>query len=217
MVDSLDVSSGSLLDQDILRQRLEQGVGAGNAARGSLSKCANKYREFLARYKTAEDADAIETAKQDLVRELHLFQIDMKKSALAVMAVQNDARTLDSDIMETELQIEAVQREIELARNELPGAKQTRRNIEEYEALAKMASTRPSRCSLERQVAQANSELKVMEELILKNKELKSMREKQFHLLMQSIFDLKESIKDEENEIETFVENEDERAEMDCT
>ena len=208
MVETSDGFSPPALDQTTLRQRLVQGVGAGNAVRGSLSKCANKYREFLSVYRSGEGADAVESAKQDLVRDINLYQVDMKKIVLSLLAMEDDTRTVVTKIADTEDQIERVRKEIEELRSEHPEAKQVRRNLEEYEALAKMAGTRPSRRLLEERTAEVNAELQLFEASILKNKEHKSLREKQFQLFMCSLFDLKESL-DEDAEMEERNEKED--------
>lgn len=208
MVEASDGFSPPALDQTILRQRLVQGVGAGNAVRGSLSKCANKYREFLRIYFSGEGADAVETAKQDLIRDINLYQVDMKKIVLSLLALEEDTRVVETDIADTEDQIERVRKEIEELRTEHPEAKQIRRNLEEYEALAKMAGTRPARRLLEERTAEVQSELRSFETSILKNKERKSVREKQFRLFMRSMLDLKESI-DEDTEMGERNEKED--------
>lgn len=208
MAESSDGFAPPTLDQAILRQRLLQGVGAGNAVRGSLSKCAIKYREFLSMYFSAEGADAVETAKQDLVRDVDLYQVDMRKIVLSLMAIEEDTRSVETDIGATEDQIDSVRKEIEGLRREHPEAKQIRRNLEEYEALAKMAGTRPSRRLLEKRTAEVNSELQKFESSILKNNERKSLREKQFLSFMRAMLDLKESV-DEDAEMEECNEKED--------
>ena len=208
MVETSDGFSPPALEQTILRQRLVQGVGAGNAVRGSLSRCANKYREFVSVYFSGEGADAVETAKQVLVRDINLYQVDMKKTVLSLLATEDDTRAVVTNIADTEDQIERMRKDIEELRSEHTEAKQVRRNLEEYEALAKMAGTRPSRRLLEERTAEVKSELERFEASILKNKERKSLREKQFQLFMCSLLDLKESL-DEDAEMEERNEKED--------
>ena len=188
------LSTAPALDHNILRQRLIQGVGAGNAARGSLSKCAKKYHEFLPFYFAAEDADAIERSKQDLVRDINLYQVEMNKVALSLLASHEDSLAIESEITKCDAEIETVRADIEMLRKDYPDAKHVRRNLEEYEALAKMACTRPSRRSLEEQIIQVKTEVQKFEASILNTRELKSLREKQFRLFMRSMLDLKESV-----------------------
>lgn len=216
MVESADGFSAPALDNVILRQRLVQGVGAGNAARGSLSKCAIKYREFLTRYLAGEDADTVETAKQDLEREIHLYKVEMKRVALSLQASNTDTERVDAQITDVQAEIESMQAEIEALRKEHPEAKQVRRNIEEYEALAKMASTRPSRRILEERTAKVKKELEGFEISTLKNREEKSIREKQFQLFIQSLFDLKESLAEdvEKKELQDKQDEEEDEGEV---
>ena len=136
-----------------------------------------KYREFLSLYFSEEGADAVETAKQELVRGIDLYQVDMKKIELSLLAIEEDTQAVENDISGTDDKIERVRREIESLRREHPEAKQVRRNLEEYEALAKMAGTRPSRRLLEERTAEIKSELQHFESSILKNMERKSFRE----------------------------------------
>jgi chromosome segregation ATPase len=203
-------TSAPPLDNAVLRQRLLQGVGAGTAARGSLSKCALKYRDFVARYQDAAgDADAVESTKQDLVRELNLYQVEMTKVGLSVQAANADAAQIDKEREAVAAQIAAAQKDIDALRKAHPEAKQVRRNLEEYEALAKMANTRPSRLTLERKKAKIDAELKEVEESVQTNREEKALREKQFHLFMQSLFDLKESLAEDVEKKEEAEQGED--------
>ncbi|KAI2490091.1 hypothetical protein MHU86_24487 [Fragilaria crotonensis] len=159
-------------------------------------------------YFSGEGADAVETAKQDLGRDVNLYQVDMRKVVLSLMAIEEDTRSVETEIAATDDQIERVKQEIEELRREHPEAKQIRRNLEEYEALAKMAGTRPSRRLLEKRTAEVNAELLKLENSILKNNERKSLREKQFLLFMRAMFDLKESV-DEDAEMMERNEKED--------
>mmetsp|Transcript_11522 Transcript_11522/g.16900 ORF Transcript_11522/g.16900 Transcript_11522/m.16900 type:complete len:225 (+) Transcript_11522:117-791(+) len=197
------------LENGILQQRLVQGVGGGTAARGSLSKCAIKYRDFASKFRACEDADAIKALKQDLIQEFQLYQLEMRKIALSVHAAEVDAEEIISEISAVKLQREATEKEIEDLRKEHPDAKQVRRNLEEYEALAKLANTRPPRRELELHTDEIKQQLAHVEDETQKNRDEKSLREKQFHLFMQSLFDLKESLA-EDNEENIIEEDEDE-------
>jgi chromosome segregation ATPase len=198
------------LDNEVLRKRLLQGVGAGTAARGSLSKCALKYRDFVTRYSApGDDADAVEATKQELVRELNLYQVEMSKVGLSVQAANADAALMDTEREAVAAQMAAVQQDIDALRKAHPEAKQVRRNLEEYEALAKMANTRPSRRILEVKKAKIDAEWKQVEASVQSNREEKALREKQFHLFMQSLFDLKESLAEDVEKKEEAEQGED--------
>mmetsp|Transcript_9418 Transcript_9418/g.14568 ORF Transcript_9418/g.14568 Transcript_9418/m.14568 type:complete len:223 (-) Transcript_9418:924-1592(-) len=189
------------LENGILRQRLVQGVGGGAAARGSLSKCALKYRDFISKFQAGENPNSIEALKKDLVRETQLYQVEMRKLALTVHAAEGDTEEIDSEVAAVKSQIRAMEQEIEQLRSEHPEAKQIRRNLEEYEALAKLANTRPPRRELELRTDEIKQKLEDVEKETQKNRDEKSLREKQFHLFMQSLFDLKESLAEDSKEI----------------
>jgi chromosome segregation ATPase len=210
------------LENSVLQQRLTQGVGGGNAARGSLSRCAVQYREFLKHYLAADgDAETIETLKQDLTRDFELYLVEMKKVSLSTQAAVADTKQLETEMTQVQSKIQKLQADIEVLRNEQPKARQIRRNLEEYEALAKMANTRPSRRVLEERMATVKQELEEVEVEAQKNREEKAIREKQFHLFMQSLFDLKESlaadVEEKGHEAEEGEEDEGEVHPMDTT
>lgn len=206
------------LENSILRQRLSQGVGGGTAARGSLSKCAVKYHELFSKFQACGSSDTVEALKQDLIREIQLYQLEMKKIALSVHATEVDTEEIVSEILAVKSQIKTTEQEIEELRKEYPDAKQVRRNLEEYEALAKLANTRPPRRELELRTDEMKKQLTDVEDETQKNRDEKSIREKQFHLFMQSLFDLKESLaEDNEETINEEDEDDGEVKPMDTT
>ena len=136
------------LDNETLELRLSQGVGSGRS-RGSLSRCATRYREFLAVFlSTQRDdylADAIEACKQDLEREIGLYQVEFRKKSLSVQAMLEDVATVDKALARVDGVLDDLEKATKRLHEEQPPAKRVRHNKEEYEALAKMANSRPSR------------------------------------------------------------------------
>eukprot|EP00548_Thalassiothrix_antarctica_P013075 CAMPEP_0194165248 /NCGR_PEP_ID=MMETSP0154-20130528/1230_1 /TAXON_ID=1049557 /ORGANISM="Thalassiothrix antarctica, Strain L6-D1" /LENGTH=235 /DNA_ID=CAMNT_0038875643 /DNA_START=77 /DNA_END=784 /DNA_ORIENTATION=+ len=188
------------LETSTLRQRLLQGVGGSNAARGSLSKCAIQYRQFLSKYRGGDaDADTIETLKQDLIHEFDLYQIEMRKMVLSIRVAHVDTEYIDREITDVESEIQKTRFEIEELRNKYPEAKKIRRNLEEFETISKKANQRPPRFELEKSIDEVNGRLRKVEDNAQKNRDEKALREKQFHLFMQSLFDLKESLAEDDD------------------
>ena len=185
------------LDNETLELRLSQGVGSGGS-RGSLSRCATRYREFLAVFlSTQRDdslADAIETCKQDLEREIGLYQVEFRKKSLSVQAMLEDVATVDKALARVDGVLDDLEKATKRLHEEQPPAKRVRHNKEEYEALAKMANSRPSRRVLIEKMETLEADKAEAETETSRSENDVSVREKQFHLLMQCMTDLKRSL-----------------------
>jgi len=160
------------LETSTLRQRLLQGVGGSNAARGSLSKCAIQYRNFLSKYRGGDaDADTIETLKQDLIHEFDLYQIEMRKMVLSIRVAHVDTEYIDNEITDVQSEIQKTRFEIEELRNKYPEAKKIRRNLEEFETISKKANQRPPRFELEKSIDEVNGRLRKVEDNAQRNRD----------------------------------------------
>lgn len=187
-------------------------MGTGGT-RGSLSKCAAKYREFLSNFlsdsKDAALAEAIETSKQSLEREMSLYGVECQKAALNLRATFADIEATDAEISKMQGQIETRKRDIEKLRISQPEAKRVRLQKEECEALAKMANARPSQGVLRQRLKQAKADQDAAAEAAKRVNEDLSVREKQFNLLVQCMLDLKESLKEDEKQQDGEVKEDD--------
>ena len=194
------------LDPETLRERLLTREGGVSAARGSLSKCAQRYRGFVEQVLSAAEspssvtdelADGIEEAKQSLQWELSLHVLEMRKLVLVAEAAEAELARYDDAQLQIEADMEDCRGEIEALKTQLTHEKRVRRHREEYETLAAVANRRPARRRTERNLAQVTADIeKVRKEEARAVKELE-VREKQFQLLMQSIFDLKANLSED--------------------
>mmetsp|Transcript_5725 Transcript_5725/g.9927 ORF Transcript_5725/g.9927 Transcript_5725/m.9927 type:complete len:242 (-) Transcript_5725:91-816(-) len=190
-----------ILDLDTLRERLF--TGGGGASRGSLSRCARLYRDFVKRVLSTHDdpssvtdemTDEIEAAKQVLQRELRLHALEMRKLVLVAAAAEAELARYDAAQAQIESDTEACRKEIEELKVKLTHEKRVRRNREEYESLAKVANARPAKRRTAHKLDQVRREIgQVKAEEARSARELE-VREKQFQLLMQSILDLKANL-----------------------
>ena len=191
--------SNVAFDVETLRQRLVTKEQQNpSAARGSLSKSANRFREFvtisLATVQgSVPENDGISTIhslKQDLCRELQLHDLDMKKLALQSQVAKSELIHYNSIAEETQSSILKCKDEIEDLKKILLHEKSIKMNKQQYNSLA---SSRERYCSRDtkRKLKETNIDIEMTRLKKAKiDRELKT-RNKQFYLLTQSIHDLK--------------------------
>lgn len=196
-----------VLQPETLRDRLLTKEGKSlSADRGSLSKCALRFREFSASsLKVSRCADGeklselqkLRTLKDDLIRELQLHDLEMKKLELASQVADAELEYYESIVKETASSTALIKKEIEAEKNKLYAKSKLKQNVEEYEALAKLANRYTSIRENTQTMNEVNIEMeKIRAEVKESEKELE-MRGVQFQLLMQTIFDLKNSLKED--------------------
>lgn len=195
------------LQPETLRDRLLTKEGKSlSADRGSLSKCALRFREFSASsLKVSKCADGeksselqkLRTLKDDLIRELQLHDLEMKKLELASQVADAELEYYEAIVKETASSTALIKKEIEAEKNKLYAKSKLKQNVEEYEALAKLANRYTSIRENTQTMNEVNIEMeKIRAEVKESEKELE-MRGVQFQLLMQTIFDLKNSLKED--------------------
>mmetsp|Transcript_22078 Transcript_22078/g.63293 ORF Transcript_22078/g.63293 Transcript_22078/m.63293 type:complete len:270 (+) Transcript_22078:39-848(+) len=195
------------VDPQTIQERLLTREGGGVVARGSLLKCSHRYREYLQLVlaasaspsgATAEQKTEIRTAKESLQRELRLHALEMRKITLVADAAHNELAQYEEATRQIDADVSATRAEIDRLQTELTYEKKVRQNREEYESLAKMANVRPARRQTEEKLRQVQEEMsRIAEEEAANIAELE-VRSKQFHLLMQTVNDLKSTIAEDE-------------------
>eukprot|EP00557_Chaetoceros_sp_GSL56_P001110 CAMPEP_0176487744 /NCGR_PEP_ID=MMETSP0200_2-20121128/6309_1 /TAXON_ID=947934 /ORGANISM="Chaetoceros sp., Strain GSL56" /LENGTH=208 /DNA_ID=CAMNT_0017884621 /DNA_START=76 /DNA_END=702 /DNA_ORIENTATION=+ len=203
-----------LIDIEVLKERFITKEGQHLVAtRGSLSKCAIRLLEFS---KAVHDhqqnsideksIDSIKTIANDLIREIKLHDLEMKKLAMGAQAMEAEISHYQSISEKTRSSIENSRQDVEKLKVELERESKVRKNRQEYEELAKMTSERaPSRFS-KRKLLEENEEI---EKIRLEQEKIKrklAMKGKQFHLLMQTIEDLKRDV-DEDTTSKPMISN----------
>ena len=183
------------LSNETIKERLETGA---HGSRGSLTKCAARYRTFLETIHAEEaDADAIERSKQELEQELQLYQVEVHKMSLCLQTFQQELTQLESSVEETRTVIHEKKEQLIALRSKQIRSKQVWGYKEEYEALAKMGNHRPSRAILEKRLLLTQKQIQLALSAEQATKEQVQLREKQFQVLMQLMFDLKASVAEE--------------------
>ena len=187
---------GPDLDTSTLHRRLEQGIAGAGSSRGSLTRCAAKYKIFLEKlFSEQRDdstlAEAIEACKGDLIRELHLYMIEMRRVSARISVTEAESKGLERQLALVQVGISEESKALQEMQKQYPGVKQSRRQKEEYEALAKMANHRESRRVLEQKLIAINSETLATEQTQKHLLDELTERETQFQLLIQIMLDLK--------------------------
>jgi len=204
------------IESEALRQRIITKESQSLAPlRGSLSKCAVRFREFAQLSLIANidcggttkgsvvaggqvsNLSLLKSVKEDLARELQLHNIEMQKWALGAKAAESELAYYASLADHNNSSIEECRNEIDSLKMTLTHEKQVLKNREEYESLAKMAASRPSSRLSKQQLEDIRAEIDEIRSKEHKTETELGVKEKQFQLLMQSIYDLKSSLEED--------------------
>jgi len=196
------------VDPETLRQRILTKEGQSLiAARGSLSKCALQFREFAQQSiiaatnidgdRQVDNLTSLKSVKEDLARELQLHNLEMQKLALGAKAAESELAYYASLADGTQSSISKCRNEIDSLKTTLTHEKRVLKNRQEYESLAKMAVFRPSSRLTKQQLERIRAEIKEIRTKEHKAEKELEVKEKQFQLLMQSIYDLKSSLEED--------------------
>ena len=205
------------LEAETLRDRIITREGTTPIPRASLTKCAVRLRDFTEKAMplNSENAEDVKASGIALKRELQLFSLETEKVALAAEASTAELEHYNTSKSEIEASIVECENEIEILKKKLAHEKLVKKYREEYEALAKIAIEHPARQASEQELEKVRSDIKEMKDKQSKVMSQLDIRKKQFHLLMQSIFDLNYSyteenskdVSEEENLKENLKEN----------
>lgn len=187
------------LTNDTLRKRILIGGSQPLAAppRG-LAKAVSRFRELTAALQS-DDTPKVEDASTALRSELALHDLEMRKLFLSARAYDAASSKSAASLSTMNSSQSTTQKDIESLTIELNHEKKIRRNREEYNTLAKMVNTSHPPAKKTRE------DLKSVQEEIAKTKEEVdrarweiSVRERQIRVLMTSLGDLREVLRDEE-------------------
>eukprot|EP00986_Skeletonema_menzelii_P002766 scaffold790_cov149-Skeletonema_menzelii.AAC.11 len=189
-----------------LRERILTS-GAGNA-RGSLTKVASQYREFihqLMRTKSSSNGsddnganNNLAAAAATLKTELLLHDLEIRKATLSSQAYSGNSSTYTTTLSQMQSSLSSIQQEIETLSSTLIQQRQIHSRRKEYNALAKIANEQHP------PIHKTNAELEeVKEQILLVEREVGEateklkVREKQLRTLMSCLGDLKASLNEE--------------------
>ena len=180
--------STSYTEDDVMKMRLlVDGDGTGDDRR------LNILLKTLIRWcNSEEDQQTCELTYQRMLTQLAAIEWNMTKSSLA--ADMNNQESNNYSLLHKKVEdgILSAQKDIDETKAELLEAKRIRKNRMEYDALAKVISTRPDRETSQNRIEQLQAEQKLLEEKEVKLEAKLDIRKKQFHVLVSSIHQLQD-------------------------
>jgi len=190
------------INNESFRERLATKEGQNlTATRGSLSKCVLRCRDFTEKIfhlvqnetncEMAFDAVSLERLKDELTSDLKLHDLEMRKSTLSASAAEVELKYYATIAECTKSSISECKLEIKKLKRKLSHELGVRGSREEYESLAKEANSHAPRVITEAKINELNISINKLRKRNSENDAELELREKQFQLLMQSIFDLK--------------------------
>ena len=117
--------------------------------------------------------------------------IEMRRVSARISVTEAESKGLERQLALVQVGISEESKALQEMQKQYPGVKQSRRQKEEYEALAKMANHRESRRVLEQKLIAINSETLATEQTQKHLLDELTERETQFQLLIQIMLDLK--------------------------
>ncbi len=194
--------------------------------RGTLAKCTLRFRAFLhaviqlqhqrqhqQQQKDEQSSSSfsstpkIEQAKNELITELKLYDLEMRKTSLTSKATLTELDYYEHLSKEKQETIQQTKNEIEQLKQKLAHEQKVRKNREEYESIAKEALKKESSYVQKRKLEELSKDIEELQEKRRKAGQQVETRRKQFQGLMQNIFDLKNSLEEEsvKEEIESNI------------
>ena len=141
-----------------------------------------------------QNAEGCPIALNVLLRELAGFEAEAEKCSRVMKSCDEELehyKALDVDI---ESSIKDTQKEIKELRKQLEQERKSRRHKEECEAISKVVNAQPPRAETEARIAEIEAALTTLKESEKEINEKVAMRQKQFRLLLHSLFELKRSL-----------------------
>lgn len=184
------------LSNETLQHRLLTGASIKGGARGSLTRCAAKLGSLQAKLNAPGGStdQEILSIKNELKREVRLFQIEMHKLMLMIQSAEQELQEATKQEKTMAQLVENKRKETQELRRQAATLAKSRKCWMEYEALAKLARQRSPRRILQAKMDQANADLEATRKKLYETAAESKIREKQFHLLIQVMTDLRRSL-----------------------
>ena len=203
-----------MADPVVIRERLftkETVPGPGRGpGRGALERVLQRYKALLDLIRTRNEMseasiehvtdEQISQARDDLRRDVMLHQLEMKKLVLIERATDRDMTNCERSAEDLGVSLSTLREELTELKEKLASERLIRSRREEYETLSKAAnnSTVP-RKETNLKLVEIKSKLQDLRTQEVETTETLDLRQKQFHLLLQSIHDLQAQFSNEES------------------
>ena len=134
----------------------------------------------------------------ELIRELELHDLEIHKMELARQVAQTEWEYYDAMMAETQLATSHIQEEIQDLKRELKASLNLKKNIQEYDHLAQMAQQTTSLRENQQVMNEVTNEMEKLRDTVQASQEVLELRGGQFQLLLQTIADLQQNVKEED-------------------
>uniref|UniRef100_A0A2R5LDR6 Putative tho complex 7 protein n=2 Tax=Ornithodoros turicata TaxID=34597 RepID=A0A2R5LDR6_9ACAR len=183
-------------EEEIIRRKLLiDGDGMGDDRR--LNMLLKAFLKWCSSSEETEEEQAI--VYERMLMTLAQCEFSISKSQQVLEMNQKEMKNYEQLYSEIEVGIANAQKKIMENKQELQKAKSIRKNKQEYDALAKVIATQPDRCktlsqleALEKEIAALQKSQKALDTRL-------EHRRRQFHVLLSSVYELQQLLKDEEN------------------
>jgi hypothetical protein len=150
---------------------------------------------------TAE-INTIEKSKNDVVREVELFDLELTKLILWQHNLERQAKrniVIEAERNET---IQAMQQQVRDTKIRANQSLEQKNCLSEYESLSRVINENhpTSSAELQQEIDDIRTELSILEEKSAKKDEIIKVREAQYQLLIQYMMDLKQSLKEDDDQ-----------------
>jgi chromosome segregation ATPase len=206
---------------EIYQQRLSAGLGLAGGARGSLTRTVGKLTDWQQQQQQqqqaaeATDQDGGESARDNLVRELQLMELEMTKLILMHQRQELELREASKmNDLSGDDELATNRAAVEELLDQTKQAASTQSCLTEYESLAVLAVQRHpvSSRALQDQLKAVQDEYEETEKALGKATADVAVRNAQFQSLMQSLLDLKQSLTEPLEQTTTTTEQGDDKA-----
>ena len=196
------------LSNETLRERILTGGGTG-ATRGSLTKVATRYSEFLQSLSSASTDDSnndnndtatIQSAAAALETELSLYDLEMRKLLLTSQASDYNSSQYTQTLHDMQNTLKSTQSDIQSLTSTLVTERQIKSNRAEYNTLAKLANDQklnPVRIT-QNELNQIEEEINTVQKEVTDVQYELCVKEKLMRCFMSSLGDLTTMLKEEE-------------------
>jgi len=192
------------LSNETLRERILTGGGTG-ATRGSLTKVATRYSEFLQSLSSASNSTdvnttTIQSAAAALETELSLHDLEIRKLLLSSQASDYNSKQYTQTLHNMRNTLKSTQLDIQSLTSTLITERQIKSNRAEYNALAKLANDQklnPVRIT-QNELNQIEEEINAVQKEVKDVQYELCVKEKLMRCFMSSLGDLTTMLKEEE-------------------
>uniref|UniRef100_A0A7S3FYZ3 THO complex subunit 7 homolog n=1 Tax=Palpitomonas bilix TaxID=652834 RepID=A0A7S3FYZ3_9EUKA len=165
-----------------------------------LRLVANKYLEFRRAFLDEKDPTAMEKKRVAFQETLKDYEFFVRKVAVAAEGLHVEKLAYEKQRNADAERIELASKEIDQLKAELKHQQKLRRHKEEYEAVANVIKTLPSRTKSEGEIAVLEDEIETLRKRNSEVDQRLQLRQKQFQLLLHTLADVERDLDELDDE-----------------